>query len=240
LKLRTRALALRRAAPAPASQANSGAAQFEIDCDVAGRRETIPARAVVLATPARASASLLAPVAPAAAFLAGIEYAPVAVVGGSYASEHLKRPLNGFGFLAPRTEGTRVLGTVWNSSLFPGRAPEDQVMLTSFVGGATDPAAASLPEGPLYQTVESELRRILGIFFSPKIRFAQRWPQAIPQYNLGHAELIRRVRAALVQTPGVFLAGNYLDGPSVGACVETANRVAEQAAAFLSAPLTAP
>src|SRR5271168_312572 len=111
VKLRTRALALRRAAPAPAGQANSDAAQFEIDCDVAGRRETIPARAVVLATPARASASLLAPVAPAAAFLAGIEYAPVAVVGGSYASEHLKRPLNGFGFLAPRTEGTRVLGT---------------------------------------------------------------------------------------------------------------------------------
>jgi oxygen-dependent protoporphyrinogen oxidase len=222
---RTRALALRRAA-------SGSGASFEIECDAAGRRETIPASAVVVAAPAGAAASLLAPLVPAAASLAGIEYAPVAVVGASYSSEHLQQPLDGFGFLVPRAERMRVLGTVWNSSLFPGRAPEGQVTLTSFVGGATDPSAAALPEEPLYQTVESELRRILGIFFAPRVRFAQRWPRAIPQYNLGHAELVRRVRGALDQTPGIYLAGSYLGGPAVGACVETANRVAQQVEAF--------
>ncbi|HKM89883.1 MAG TPA: protoporphyrinogen oxidase [Candidatus Acidoferrales bacterium] len=219
---RARAIALRR----PAVQSE---VRFEIECDIAGRRETIPAAAVVVATPARAAAALLAPVVPAATDLARIEYAPVSVVAGSYASEHVPRPLAGFGFLVPRTERLRVLGTVWNSSLFAGRVPEGQTLLTSFAGGMTDPSVAALPDDALFQTVESELRRVLGLLCPPRVRFTQRWAQAIPQYGMGHAELLRRVRAALDATPGLFLAGNYLEGPAIGACVAVANRVAEAA-----------
>ncbi len=204
--------------------------RFEVVCQRGGQREPISAGAVVIAAPARVAASLLAPLVPAAGDLARIEYAPVAVVSGSYMTEHLKAPLNGFGFLVPRAERLRILGTVWNSSLFPGRAPEAQTLLTSFVGGMTDPSAGAMPDEPLYQTVESELRRVLGILLAPRIRFAQRWPQAIPQYNLGHAELIRRVRASLAETPGLHVTGNYLEGPAIGACVDLANRVAEAAA----------
>ncbi len=213
------------------SRAPAGSeARFEVVSNRAGQRETIPAAAVVVAAPARVAASLLAPLLPAAAELAGIEYAPVAVVAGSYSTEHLSRPLDGFGFLAPRAEHLRVLGTVWNSSLFAGRVPEGQTLLTSFVGGMTDPAAAGLPDEALYQTVESELRRVLGLLLAPRVRCAHRWPQAIPQYNLGHAELLRRVRAALAESPGLFLAGSYLEGPAIGACVAVSNRVAELAA----------
>jgi len=204
-------------------------ARFEVVYDRAGRRETIPAAAVVIAAPARVAAALLAPLVPAAADLARIEYAPVAVVSGSYMTEHLKSPLDGFGFLVPRAERLRILGTVWNSALFPGRAPEGQSLLTSFVGGITDPAAGALPDEPLYQTVESELRRVLGILLAPRARFAQRWPQAIPQYNLGHAALTSRVLGALAESPGLHLVGNYLEGPAIGACVTVANRVAAEA-----------
>lgn len=211
-----------------------GEARFEVVCDRAGRRETIPAAAVVMAAPARVAANLLAPLVPAAADLARIEYAPVAVVAGSYSTEHLPRPLDGFGFLVPRAEHLRVLGTVWNSSLFAGRAAEGQTLLTSFVGGMTDPAAAALPDEALYQTVESELRRILGLLLAPRTRFAHRWSQAIPQYNLGHAELLRRVRAGLAEAPGLYLAGSYLEGPAIGACVGVSNRVAEKVAASLA------
>ena len=209
---------------------SEGGPRFEVQCESGGRQETIPAAAVFFATPANVTAKLLAPLVPAAGELTRVAYAPVAVVGGAYAIEHFRRPLEGFGFLVPRSERMRILGTVWNSSLFPGRAPEDQTALTSFVGGMTDPSAGSLPDEALFQTVESELRRILGVFGAPRARFAQRWPQAIPQYNLGHAELVRNVRGALVAAPGIFLAGNYLDGPSVGACVATANAAAQQAA----------
>jgi protoporphyrinogen/coproporphyrinogen III oxidase len=208
-----------------------GEARFEVVANRAGQRETISAAAVVVAAPACVAATLLAPLVPAAADLARIEYAPVAVVAGSYSTEHLSRPLDGFGFLAPRSERLRVLGTVWNSSLFAGRVPEGQTLLTSFVGGMTDPAAAGLPDEALYQTVESELRRVLGLLLAPRARFAHRWSQAIPQYNLGHTELLRRVRAALAETPGLYLAGSYLEGPAIGACVGVANRVAQQATA---------
>ena len=204
-------------------------ARFEVVYDRASRHETIPAAAVVVAAPARVAAALLAPLVPAAADLARIEYAPVAVVSGSYMTEHLKSPLDGFGFLVPRAERLRILGTVWNSALFPGRAPEGQSLLTSFVGGITDPAAGALPDEPLYQTVESELRRVLGILLAPRARFAQRWPQAIPQYNLGHAALTSRVLGALAESPGLHLVGNYLEGPAIGACVTVANRVAAEA-----------
>ena len=206
-----------------------GEARFEVGVDRGGRRETIPAASVILAAPARAASSLLAPLVPAAADLARIEYAPVAVVAGSYSMEHLRSPLEGFGFLAPRAERLRVLGTVWNSSLFPGRVPEGQTLLTSFVGGMTDPAAAGLPDEALFQTVESELRRVLGLLLAPRARFAQRWSAAIPQYNMGHAALLSRIRAALADAPGILLAGNYLEGPAIGACVALANRTAERA-----------
>ena len=204
-------------------------ARFELVAERAGQREIIPAAAVVIAAPARVAATLLAPLVPAAANLARIEYAPVAVVAGSYSTEHLKSPLDGFGFLAPRAERLRVLGTVWNSSLFAGRAPEGQTLLTSFVGGMTDPAAAALPDEALYQTVESELRRVLGLLLAPRARFAQRWSAAIPQFNLGHAALLARVRAGIAEVPGLHLAGNYLEGPAIGACVTVANRAAESA-----------
>jgi protoporphyrinogen/coproporphyrinogen III oxidase len=236
LQRRARVLSISRAPagslPAvPARPGGAGDARFEVVADRAGQRETIPAAAVVLAAPARVAATLLAPLVPAAADLARIEYAPVAVVAGSYSTEHLSRPLDGFGFLAPRAERLRLLGTVWNSSLFAGRVPQGQTLLTSFVGGMTDPAAAGLPDEALYQTVESELRRILGLLLAPRARFAHRWSQAIPQYNLGHAELLARVRAALAEAPGLFLAGSYIEGPAIGACVGVANRVAQQATA---------
>jgi protoporphyrinogen/coproporphyrinogen III oxidase len=225
---RARAIALRR----PAVQSE---VRFEIECEIAGRRETIPAAAVIVAAPARAAAGLLAPLVPAAADLARIEYAPVSVVAGSYAAEHVPRPLQGFGFLVPRAERLRILGTVWNSSLFPGRVPEGQSLLTSFAGGMTDPSVGALPEEALFQTVESELHRVLGLLRPPRVRFTERWAQAIPQYGMGHADLIRRVRAALDATPGLWVAGNYLEGPAIGACVSLSNRIAERAAAQLGA-----
>jgi len=234
---RARAIGLRRTAATESGKRPEEltGARFEIECDIAGRRETIPAAAVVVATPARAAAALLAPLVPAAGDLARIEYAPVSVVAGSYAAEHVPRPLVGFGFLVPRAERLRVLGTVWNSSLFPGRVPDGQTLLTSFAGGMTDPSAGALPDEALYSTVESELRRVLGLLCPPRVRFAQRWAQAIPQYGMGHAELLRRVRTALDATPGLFLVGNYLEGPAIGACVSVSNRVAEHAAALLGA-----
>ena len=119
---------------------NLGDAGYEVRVTRGGREETIVAQAVVLAAPAYAASHLVGSVAPhLASILSGIEYASLAVVGMGYYKRQASPALDGFGVLIPRSEKHRTLGIVWNSSLFAGRAPEGQMAVTSFVGGATDP-----------------------------------------------------------------------------------------------------
>ena len=118
--------------------------------------------------------------------------------------------------------------TVWNSSLFPGRAPEHHALFTSFVGGATDPDAAALPDGQLAALVHSELTPLLGISGQPATQRISAYTRAIPQYNLGHTVRLQSLRSALASVPGLSVIGNYWNGPAIGACIEHAMSVAEQ------------
>jgi oxygen-dependent protoporphyrinogen oxidase len=122
----------------------------------------------------------------------------------------------------------RTLGSVWNSSLFPSRAPQGHVLLTSFVGGATDPSAAALSEEELGSLVHREIAPILQISGDPAVARVTRYSRAIPQYNLGHLERLQEVQAAIAQVPGLRVIGNYWKGPSIGACVEHSLAVAEE------------
>ncbi len=212
-----------------------GRPRVTLHVDREGHRDAAAADAVVLATPSYATAVLLAKLAPRAAeVLAAIEYAAVGVISTGYRREQVRHPLAGFGFLVPRSEGLRVLGTVWNSSLFAGRAPEGMIALASFVGGATDPEILAWDDKKIFATVEAENALVLGITGPPAVRQLERYSRALPQYNLGHAERLRTVREELARLPGVFLAGNYLDGPSIGNCVDTAFRTAAAVTEFLN------
>jgi oxygen-dependent protoporphyrinogen oxidase len=157
-----------------------------------------------------------------------MEYAPVAVVSLGYRKGDVGHSLDGFGFLVPRSSGLRVLGTVWNSSLFPGRAPRGHTLLTSFVGGATDPSAASLTTVALTDLVHREISPILSISAEPSFSNVTVWPRALPQYNLGHGDRLAAVAKFLRKHPGIWLAGNYLRGPAIGSCVEQALAVADE------------
>ncbi len=160
--------------------------------------------------------------------LTSIEYAAVAVVSLGYRKSDVGHSLNGFGFLVPRTAGLRILGTVWNSSLFPGRAPEGHALLTSFVGGTTDPAAAKLKSEELASLVHREISTILSVKSAPVFSNVTIWPRALPQYNLGHAERLAAVAKLCSRFSGLWLTGNYLRGPAIGACAEQALSVAEE------------
>ena len=176
--------------------------------------DTVEAETVVVAAPTRAAGAILATLSPRfAELLAAIPYAPVAVVALGYRRDQVAHPLDGFGFLVPRSEGLRVLGTVWNSSLFPGRAPEGHVLLTSFLGGATDPQIVAQPEESLAAVVERELAGVLGITGAPVARRIHRLERALPQYNLGHGAILSALGEELARFSGLFLAGNYLGRP---------------------------
>jgi protoporphyrinogen/coproporphyrinogen III oxidase len=185
---------------------------------VSGGQE-FAANAIVLAVPAYGAASLLAQSLPKlSAPLVAIEHPPMTVVSSAYNRNQVRHPLDGFGFMVPSGEGLRTICTFWNSSLFPGRAPQGQVLMTSFARGENTDA----------QTIEAENAKILGIAGAPIDRSIWKYPHALPQYNVGHAGRVREIRDALSALPGLRLAGNYLTGRSVGECVESGFLAAEQ------------
>jgi len=216
------------------AQPSAGGAAREIRVVRNGQELSAHAGAVVMATPAYAAAHVLESFSPPLAqTLSGIAYAPVAVVASSYYRQQVGDPLEGFGFLVPRGEKVRTLGTVWNSSLFPGRAHEGSVTITSFIGGATDPDVIRLHEENIAAIVTEENARILGITGPPVEVAVWKYPRALPQYNLGHGHIVESIRDAERASPGLFFAGNYLEGPAIGKCVETGFQTAEAVGKYL-------
>lgn len=212
---------------------------WTLDCtgsnQASSQQDTFSTRALIIATPAFTAAKLLETSSEQlAATLGGIPYAPIAVVALGYRREHVGHALNGFGFLVPRTEKLRTLGTIWNSSLFPERCPQNTVLLTSFLGGATDTQAVQMDNDQIVREVHREIAGVLQISAPPIIQYVWRSTRALPQYNLGHAQKISAVQDDIRGLSGVFLAGNYLDGPSIGNCVSRGFRTAKNVHDFLS------
>jgi oxygen-dependent protoporphyrinogen oxidase len=212
------------------SGTNMEGSPFAVTVMVNNREEVLTTDRVIIGTPAQQAAILLRGVDPQfESALSPITYAPVAVVSLGYPKSAINQSLDGFGFLVPRSSGLRILGTVWNSSLFPHRAPESHVLLTSFVGGATDPTALSLPESEIVSIVHREMASVLGISQPPAFSHVHAWQHAIPQYNLGHIQHMNQLVALQSKYPSIGLVGNYLRGPALGACVEQALTVAQEA-----------
>src|SRR5712691_337950 len=208
---------------------DGSAGKFEVRLREAGGEQTLLAERLVIATPTDAAGRLLKEVnAEFETLLGGIEYAPVAVVSLGYQRADVGHSLEGFGFLVPRSSGLRVLGTVWNSSLFPGRAPEGFVLLTSFVGGATDPAAVTLSSEALEALVHSEIQPLLKLSGAPMFSNVQIYRRALPQYNLGYGERLAAIEKLRSEVGNLFFVGNYLRGPAIGSCVEQGLGVAEE------------
>lgn len=190
--------------------------------------ERITAQYLVLAVPAHVAARLLETSAPQfASHLKNIEYAPICVVCSAYERSKVANRLDGFGFMVPRREGLNTICTFWNSSLFGGRAPEGTVLITSFAAGeATGKLGAGADEDRA-RTVEAENARILGISSAPLTRVVWSDPCALPQYNVGHVRRVAETYRILPELPNLYLAGNFLQGRSIGDCVDLAYRVAE-------------
>lgn len=194
----------------------------------------VQAKATVLAVPAYQAAVILDELYPDfAATLRSVEYAPVVVATVSLPVSHLSAPLRGFGFLAPQAERMTILGTVFNSLLFAGRAPDDRILLTSFLGGALKPEVFDWPETRIWETVCSELKRVLKTSLQPEplALFRHRW--AIPQYNIGQRQRVDAIAGELKRIPGLFVTGNFLHGVSVPACMEHGDNTAKAVAEFL-------
>jgi oxygen-dependent protoporphyrinogen oxidase len=189
----------------------------------------LEADAVVLAAPPSASAELASAFDDALAFeLRAIPQAGLAVVALGYDEGRLAEPLDGFGFLVPRGEGPRVLGVLWDSSIYPGRAPEGRVLLRAMIGGALDPEAVHLDEATLLSQVRRDLRATMRLEAEPDFVRVFRHPRGIPQYVVGHLDLLARIDERLARHPGLFVAGNGYRGVAINACLAEAGPLADR------------
>jgi len=188
----------------------------------------LAADAVVLAVPPPEAAGILAGELPGAAeCLRKIPMAPVALVHWTCSLELSPFP-SGFGFLVPRLYGLQILGTIFTSQLFAGRAPAGSLLLSSFFGGMLDPGRAAASDGELETLIRSEHARILGRpVAQPRVLRVMRYPGAIPQLLPDHPERMARVRLEGSRIPGLSLAGNYLTGVSLEHAVESGLRAAQ-------------
>ena len=188
----------------------------------------IRAERVLLAVPAPQCASILYDALPAAAgVLRGIPSAPIAVAALAFPAREFPHPLDGFGFLVPRRERLRILGALWSSSIFPGRAPADSVLLTCMVGGARNARAVTLPDGAIEALVLEDLAAVFGRLPAPSRRFIFRYEEGIAQYPPGHEDRLAALARACRTLPGLHLAGSSFRGISVNLCVVQAERAAE-------------
>jgi len=201
---------------------------WEVGWRRGGQAQVEGAARLVLALPAGPAAELLAPLSAAAAgLLRDIAYAPMVTVGLGYPPGQVDHGLDGFGFLAPRSEGLRVLGALFSSSLFPGRAPPGKVLITAFVGGASDPGALDLADRELVRQVQGDLGTALGARGEPEVVGLTRHAGAVAQYALGHLDRVAELDRLLAALPGLYTRASWRDGVSVADCVSAGERLAE-------------
>lgn len=193
--------------------------------------------AVVCALPADAIANLKIDGVPGAHrlhTLREIEQPPVASVFTGFRRADVRHPLDGFGVLVPQNERLLTLGTLFTSTLFPGRAPGGHVALTTFVGGMREPELVMLDDEELLRVVRDELEGLLGTTAAPVFARVHRCPKAIPQYTLGYERFKSAIAQVETAAPGIFIGGNCCDGISLAHCIESGRRLANAVLAATS------
>lgn len=184
---------------------------------------------VVLAVPAYEAEQILKRIDPVVGnLLQGIPYAPLVVVGLGFAKTEAPGPLDGFGFLVPYGEGSPILGSLWTSSIFPGRAPRDTVLTRNMVGGWRNGWTMSLDEEDLEQMTSEMLARAVGGRGRVQFRRFVRHPRAIPLYLVGHARRLEAIEERLSGFPGIYLTGNAFRGVALNDCTREACRLARR------------
>lgn len=208
---------------------------------VSAGRDALRADALVIATPAHAAATLLAPSdARLAELLAGIEHVSTIIVSLAYDASSVPRPLDASGYTVPRAEKRTVLACTWSSSKFPGRAPAGKALFRLFLGGATRPDVSRMTDDEVLAAARGELREVMGVTAEPELVRIQRWERALPQPTLGHGERVAAIEEREAALHGLALAGNAYRGVGIPDCIRSGERAAGLVHAFLTRVAGAP
>jgi len=184
---------------------------------------------VVFATPAYETSAMLRGLDKTlSSTLDEINYPAVSVICLGYRRDKISRTLDGFGFLIPNREGRKILGTLWDSSVFPNRAPEGYVLLRSMLGGVRNSELALEDEDALTHVVMTELKDIMEIKAQPDFAKVYTHVKGIPQYSPGHERRLQEIGEIVNRFHGLHITGNAYRGIGVNDCVENSYKLAER------------
>lgn len=194
-----------------------------------------PAEAVIVALPAFEAASILMQLdIELPNILSSIPYAPLAVVHTAFGQNEIKHPLDGFSVMFEDKKGeVRMLGSVWTSQIFSGRCPTSEILITSMLGGMTDPTIIDLPDSEIIGLTLKGLARAFKIDAKPSFVSIKRWSHAIPQYTIGHKNRLEKIKDRLAYHPGLFLIGNYFNGITINDSIVRARECVDGVLNFL-------
>ena len=182
---------------------------------------------LVMACPAFSAARILKDSMPDVSDLIGeIPYPPVSLICMAVKKEQVPLDLDGFGFLAPSLEKRPVLGALWDSSIFAGRAPDGWHLIRILAGGARHPEIAQLDDSKLTDIAVNELTDLTGLKGMPEILGIFRWDKAIPQYNVGHEAMMYEL-SRLLDGRRLYMRCNWIGGVSLNDCIAASNSLAE-------------
>ncbi len=190
--------------------------------------DSIEVDAVILAVPAYASAKLLSSIRQdASILLSGIRHASTAVATVAFRASAFHRPLSGNGFLVPADEDSDVTGCTYSSLKWAGRAPQETILIRAFMGRDGGLNIDTLSDDEILTRAESSLRRLLDAHEAPIMSRVDRWSNAMPQYELGHLELMDKIESQLEGLP-IQLAGTSYRGTGVPDCIRQGREAAER------------
>jgi len=192
-----------------------------------------PFECVVDASPAHSAARHLARFG-LSELLCGIPYVPIAVVTLAFEVSRVGNAIEAFGMLNPTREGKRLLGVLWSSAIFRGRAPEGTVLFRCMVGGAHDPSAVNLDDDELVRLCTAELDPIHRFAGAPARHWVIRHEKAIAQYERGHLCRLKALEERTASVPGLWLAGSSYRGVSANHCIAEAERVARDVLDYIA------
>jgi oxygen-dependent protoporphyrinogen oxidase len=163
----------------------------------------------------------------------GISYASSATIVLAFPRVAVRHPLEGSGFVVPRSEGTGILAASWLSSKWPHRAPDDRVLLRAFVGGARDPNALERSDKELVLLALDAIGPLLGITGSPHLTRIYRWERASAQHEVGHLVRLAAIERGLAAHPGLFITGSGFRGVGIPDCIADGRATARQVGEYL-------
>ena len=164
-----------------------------------------------------------------------IEYVPVATVAQKIEKTKVDNNFEGFGFLCEREPHRKLLGTIWVSSIFPNRIQSDYHLLTSYIGGSYFKKVADLDDDETASLASKELSEILKLDQNLfETLFVKVHKLAIPQFNIGHNDRIKRIESLMNTNYGLYFTGNYLYGISINDTIKTSKQIVEKIQKFLN------